>query len=358
MQFRQYHLSAVLKSLDLEDRPLDSLLSSYFRSHKALGSKDRQFIAETAYHFVRWKNLFQFLGINPTDQLPEKIDPTLPAFLRLGMPQDLFSLLASEYGEAKAEELSLISNGRAPLTVRINPLKTSRETLLNLWAPHYEVAPCAFSSLGINFKKRINFFTLPEFKAGLFEIQDEASQLAAELVRVKPKQHVLDYCAGAGGKSLAFAHLLQNSGQIYLHDIRPRALEKARLRFKRASVQNIQFSLPRKQVDWVVVDAPCTGTGTLRRNPDLKWRFSLNGLSSLVELQRSIFHDALSHLSPEGHIVYMTCSLLNQENEAQTAFFQERYSLEVVEVFKTAPLLEGMDGFYAVCFKKASCDTL
>jgi 16S rRNA (cytosine967-C5)-methyltransferase len=218
------------------------------------------------------------------------------------------------------------------------------------------VSPTPFSPLGIHFHERINFFILPEFKEGLFEIQDEASQMAAGLVKAKPKQHVLDFCAGAAGKTLAFAHLLKNTGQIYLHDIRQRALHRGRERLNRAGVQNVQFALPSKkgEMDWIVVDVPCTGTGTLRRNPDLKWKFDPSKLDHLLEEQRAIFREAVAYLHVDGHIIYMTCSLLPQENEEQAAYFQKEFSLEIVETFKTPPLLNGMDGFYAVVFKNTN----
>ena len=354
MKFRQYHLSVVLKSLELQQIPLDAFLSHYFRSNKALGSKDRQFIGDTVYHYIRWKNLFDHLNLEPCD-----LDPTthlenisLPLHVRHGMPESLFQLLAQTYGEETTKEIALTSNTRAPTTIRINPLKTTRDVLLQKWAD-YKISPCPVSQLGIQFHERINFFTLPEFKEGLFEIQDEASQLAAELVLAKPRQHVLDYCAGAGGKTLAFAHRLENRGQIYLHDIRHHALEKACIRLRRAGIQNAQFNLPKakKSIDWVIVDVPCSGSGTLRRNPDLIWKFTGIDLIALQQEQRKIFSEALSYLHPSGHITYMTCSLLTQENEEQIAYFEKEFGLTQTQQFKSLPTPKGMDGFYAVTLK-------
>ncbi len=207
MKFRQYHLSAVLESLESQKIPLDALLSRYFRFHKALGSKDRLFISDTLYHYVRWKNLYQHLKVEPSplDPLAYLQDESIPLHVRYGLPQDLYDMLVTAYGEEKTHEVSLISNIRAPLTIRANPLKISRDELLAKWAGTFKVAPCPQSPHGIHFLEKINFFTQPEYLEGLFEIQDEASQMAAELVKAKPKQHVLDYCAGAGGKTLAFA---------------------------------------------------------------------------------------------------------------------------------------------------------
>ncbi|HUD01996.1 MAG TPA: RsmB/NOP family class I SAM-dependent RNA methyltransferase, partial [Rhabdochlamydiaceae bacterium] len=343
MEFRQYHLSAVLESLESQKIPLDALLSRYFRFHKALGSKDRLFISETLYHYVRWKNLYQHLKLppSPLDPLAHLHDTTIPVHVRYGMPLELYALLIQAYGEEKTHEIGLISNVRAPLTIRANPLKISREQLLNKWANSFKVSPCPHAPHGIHFHEKINFFTLPEYTDGLFEIQDEASQLAAELVKAKPKQHVLDFCAGSGGKTLAFAHRLENTGQIYLHDIRPYPLQEARKRLNRAGIQNVQFSLTSAQknkMDWVVADVPCTGTGTFRRNPDLKWKFEPARLENLILEQREIFQEALTYLHPHGTIVYMTCSILPQENGSQAAYFQETFGLEIVETFQTLPL--------------------
>lgn len=357
MKFRQYHLSTVLESLESQKIPLDAFLSRYFREHKALGSKDRLFISETIYHYIRWKSLFQHLKIEPSalDPSLHLKDPTIPAHVRYGMPLPLYNLLAETYGEDQTQAFGLISNHRAPLTIRVNPLKTSRDQLLTQWKNSFKVSPCPQSPLGIYFHEKMNFHTLPEFKDGLFEIQDEASQLAAALVKAKPKQHVLDYCAGAGGKTLAFAHSLDNTGQIYLHDIRPRALQEARKRLNRAGVQNVQFTLSPAQkgkMDWVVVDVPCTGTGTFRRNPDLKWKFEIADLDNLLQEQREIFREAFAYLHPQGTIVYMTCSILPQENEKQAAYFQETFGLEVVEKFQTLPVQNGMDGFFAIAMRR------
>ncbi len=360
MKFRQYHLSTVLESLESQKIPLDALLSRYFRLHKALGSKDRLFISETLYHYIRWKSLYQHLKISPSplaplDPLTLLNDPSIPGHIRYAMPQPLYDLLVQTYGEEKTQAICLVNNNRAPLTIRINPFKTSRDALLAKWSKTYKVSPCPLSPHGIYFHEKVNFFILPEFTEGLFEIQDEASQLAAELVKAKPKHHVLDYCAGAGGKTLAFAHRLENTGQIYLYDIRPHPLQEARKRLNRAGVQNVQFSLSPSQkgkMDWVAVDVPCTGTGTFRRNPDLKWKFEISDLENLICEQREIFHEAVSYLQPHGTIVYMTCSILPQENEEQIAYFKQNYGFEVAETFQTLPIHNGMDGFFAVSMRR------
>ena len=239
------------------------------------------------------------------------------------------------------------------MTIRANTLKISRDNLLQKLALQFEVALTEHSEWGINFASKINFSALPEFQEGLFEVQDEASQLGSALVHPLSKQQILDYCAGAGGKSLAIAPLMHKSGQLYLHDIRPQALLEAKKRFRRAGPQNVQFSLPPKKgcMDWVIVDVPCSGTGTYRRNPDLKWKFETLDFPSLIEEQRQIFDEAIKYMNSHGTIVYMTCSILPDENEKQIDYFQKKYSLQIVEKFQTLPLLQGMDGFFAVSLK-------
>lgn len=371
--FREHHLFALLESYDQQTLPLDLCIHQYFRGHSALGSKDRGFIAETVYALVRWKALldyliegsdwqkrYQFYKEQELSQFFTKQEIPLP--IRVSFPPYLFERLAATYGEEQAAELCLISNTPAPTTIRINSLKTTRESLFEKWKDLYEISPTLQSPNGIIFHKKINFFQLPEFKAGLFEVQDEGSQLLAELVQAQPGDLVLDYCAGSGGKTLALAPALQNKGQIFLHDIRTFALLEARKRLKRAGIQNSQLLNPdspnlsklKKKMNWVLVDAPCTGTGTLRRNPDMKWKFDQDTLTRLMGQQRVIFEKALSFMHPKGRIVYATCSLLKEENQAQLEHFLNTYALCLDrDPFQTLPSHGGMDGFFAVVLKKA-----
>ena len=193
-------------------------------------------IAHAAYGISRWKSLLDFLigehpsweqryalfrGFQPANYLTIN---TIPLHIRVSFPQELFSLIQAGYGKEKALELCQACNVEAPTTVRINPLKITREQLIARWNSLYEAIPCLHAPYGIYFKKRIPLTALPEFKEGYFEIQDEASQLVSALVKCGPGQQVLDYCAGAGGKTLAFAPLMKNQGQIYLHDVRAQIL--------------------------------------------------------------------------------------------------------------------------------------
>jgi 16S rRNA (cytosine967-C5)-methyltransferase len=370
--FRDHHLLALLQVYDEKKLPLDLTISQYFKDHKALGSKDRALIAETLYTLLRWKGLIDFFIEDPNwekrlytlknlDIKKESQNPLIPKHIAISFPEFLYRLISKSYPEPKATELCLISNYPAPTTIRVNTLKISREELLKKWEHQFDISPTLYSKDGIVFHKKIAFFTLPEFKEGLFEVQDEASQLLSQLIQVKKGEKVLDYCAGSGGKTLAFAPKMEMSGQIYLHDIRKHILLEAKKRLKRAGIQNAQviqsdspyLSKLKKQMDWVLVDAPCSGTGTMRRNPDMKWQFNEEAFQRLLGQQRSIFEKALSFLKPNGKIVYATCSILNEENENQVDHFLKTYNLKLHEpLFKTLPSEGGMDGFFGAVFTR------
>ncbi|MGZ3632806.1 MAG: RsmB/NOP family class I SAM-dependent RNA methyltransferase [Parachlamydiaceae bacterium] len=374
LPFRYHHLHAILQSYATQTLPLDLHLHRYFRAHKALGCQDRGFIAETIYGLIRWQGLIDYLTDSNSDwkirlefflqQDLKKLsnDPAIPLPHRISFPEELFQLLVQSHGIEKAIELCRVSNVQAPTTIRVNTLLTTREKLYKEWENLFDISPCQYSPDGLIFHKKINFFGLEEFKAGLFEVQDEGSQLLAQLVKPLPGDQVLDYCSGSGGKTLAFAPQMQSKGQIFLHDVRAFALDEARKRLKRARIQNAQIvhseDLSRlkklkKKMDWVLVDAPCSGTGTLRRNPDMKWRFDQEMLIRLVGLQRQIFEKALSFLKPEGKIVYGTCSMLKEENQHQLEHFVKTYDLKVVgEPFESLPSEGGMDGFFGVVLEK------
>ncbi|MBS4167463.1 RsmB/NOP family class I SAM-dependent RNA methyltransferase [Parachlamydia sp. AcF125] len=372
--FRLRHLFALLDFYSEQTLPLDLAISHYFKLHKSLGSKDRAFIAESIYGMIRWKSLIDFFeGENSswekrwktyqTLHIPELINKDfIPEHIRFGFPLPLYNRILKSHGLEKGKEICLASNAPAPTTVRVNLLKTDREALLKKWEENYQVSTCSHSPAGIIFHKKINFFDLPEFKQGLFEVQDEGSQLIAALVQVEPGQQVLDYCSGSGGKTLAFAPKMQKTGQIFLHDIRKKILVEAKKRLRRAGVQNAQIVNPddeqklkklKKQMDWVLADVPCSGVGTLRRNPDMKWKFSEEMLDRLVGQQRIIFEKALSFVKPDGHIVYATCSLLNEENQEQIDHFIKTYDLEIVgNIFQSVPQQGEMDGFFAAVLRK------
>ncbi len=371
--FQKRHLFDILDKFEAQTVPLDAFLSGYFRAHKSVGANDRRIICEAIYGMIRWRGLLDHFLPKPSNwesrlSFFSAFDPQnyaakheLPSYVRASFPKDLFNLLAEAYGEERALDLCLVSNTAAPTTVRVNEIKISREALFERWQKLYPVSLCAHSPWGITFHKRLNFFSMEEFKAGLFEVQDEGSQLIARLVEIKPGDHFLDYCAGSGGKTLAIAPKSMGKGQLYLHDVRPRALLEAKKRLKRAGIQNAQLLSPtdrhknslKGHMDWVLLDVPCSGTGTLRRNPDMKWKFDPSDVERLVQEQRAIFAEGLKFITPKGRLVYTTCSILPQENEQQIAFFEQNFPVELERpFFYSHPQKGGMDGFFGAVFKK------
>lgn len=371
--FREHHLIEFLEKYEKQSLPLDLFLNHYFRAHKALGSKDRAYLAETIFGIIRWQGFLDYLCGKPVTwekriakfkdfESFEKIkNKDIPLHVKVSFPKYLFDLIVKSHGENKAVEICLASNLPAPTTIRVNPLKTTRDEFLQkLEEKGYPVIPCKYSELGITFQKRVQFTTLEEYKEGFFEVQDEGSQLIADLVQAKPGQQVIDYCSGSGGKTLAFAPFMQNKGQIFLHDIRPAILQDSRKRLRRAGIQNaqvVQNEDPKlrslqNRMNWVLVDVPCSGTGTLRRNPDIKWKLDAETLNELIDVQRTIFEKALSFLNPKGHIVYATCSILDEENKEQVAHFLKTYDLELVKTFVSLPTEGGMDGFFGAVMRK------
>lgn len=370
--FRHFHLLRLLETYEGSSLPMDRLIHDYFKSNKALGPKDRAFIAETAYNIVRYRSLLEHLCHKPTtwDKILEIYlsgnwtqqiqNPHIPKHIRLSFPADLYNIMHQSWDE-KTDEICRICNESAPTTLRVNTLKINRNELLKRFNDPQTYIPSPTSANAIYLTKRLPLFSTPEFKEGLFEVQDEASQLVASLVQPKPGDHVLDFCSGSGGKTLAFAPTMQGKGQIYLHDIRPAILQEARRRLNRAGIQNVQLLLPdspmlqklQGKCDWVLVDAPCSGTGTLRRNPDMKWRFTSETLPRLVQEQRQIFAEALKYLKPNGRIVYATCSILKPENEEQIQYFMQQHNLKLhSEPLLTVPTPGGMDGFFGAILCK------
>lgn len=374
--FRNRHLELLLDGFAKVTIPLDVYVSSYFRHHKSIGSKDRLFLSEAIYGIIRWQGLIDYFVDQPISW-QKRIDwylsneeiifgqalsnACLPPHVRVSFPQALFELFVDSLGISHALEFCFVSNFAAPVTIRVNPLKTTRENLLEQWKDVYEVSPTKYSPFGINFRCRHNFFAFEEFRRGLFEVQDEGSQIIASLVDPNPGDFVLDFCAGSGGKALAFAHKLQSKGKIYLHDVRAKVLQEAEKRFVRAGIQNgeIVFSDSAKKkflkgkMDWVLIDVPCSGSGTFRRNPDRKWTFGIAELRKLIDLQRKIFQEALEFVKPGGRIVYATCSVLKLENEEQQAYFLENFPVQIERTgFQSLPVKGGMDGFFGVIFQR------
>jgi 16S rRNA (cytosine967-C5)-methyltransferase len=364
------HLARFLAAFDPSRGPLDLAWRAYAKRNPALGSKDRQWIGERIYLHEKLRSLFE--ALEPEDwvarawllaswpELPPERIARLREAERFGVSEDLWRLLVDAYGQEGAEHICQVQLEEAPLFIRINPLKTTRDEFLK-WVLEQEprAHACENAPWGISLPARTQVSKWAAYQQGLFEIQDEGSQMVAELVDVQPGQEALDYCAGAGGKSLVIAAKLRGTGQLFLHDIRERALAEAKLRLRRAGNQNAQIVLPeskalrgiRQRCDWVFVDAPCSGTGTFRRNPDMKWRIHADELRRLEQLQRQIVLEAMQYVKPNGHLVYATCSILPQENEQQRDWIVQQ-GWSCLREWHSLPESGKMDGLYGAVFKK------
>ncbi len=357
--FRTYHLKTFFEEWDGQN-PLDLSLYHFFKERRALGSKDRKAITTAVYDIIKWKRLIDFPDENIS--MDERIERYLDGHFRkqhevtgavkVSLPDFLWDSLVKTYGEEKALQIGEVLNTRAPLTLRVNTLKTTRDVLLRNLRPQFAVAATKQSPWGIHVLEGAKVRQLPEYERGLFEIQDEGSQLLAEKIEIKPGELFLDYCAGSGGKSLAVAMQMEGKGQLFLHDIRQKSLAEAKERLARAGVQNYQFlnKKHKKGIDWVLVDAPCSGTGTLRRSPEMKWKLTEQSIKNFVQLQREVIAEAIEFTKPGGHFVYATCSLLPEENEEQVEHILATYPVKLVSQLKILPEEDGPDGFFLAHF--------
>jgi len=306
--------------------------------------------------------------------------PAMPDEVRLECPAWAVEPLRRRFGEAFATELAGMLTP-APLDLRVNPIKSTRQDMLGaLRALGLKAEATAMAPSGIRLDERLSLARLPMLKSGEVEIQDEGSQLVAVLVDAHPGDRVVDFCAGAGGKTLAIAAQMNNKGHVVACDVNEGRLKRSVERFRRAGLHNIQTRLLASETDkWikrhkggydrVLVDAPCSGTGTWRRNPDARWHRQDLGLDNLVSLQAKILASAARLVKPGGRLVYATCSLLSEENEEQVAAFLAAYpDFKVVPLREAAPMLtksaypdylsltpaqHDTDGFFAAVLQRA-----
>ena len=258
--------------------------------------------------------------------------PQMPRAVANDLPEWLEPYLERVFGKSLEREMMAL-NGPAPIDLRINLLKADRETARRaLAAEGVRAEPTPWSPVGLRLAERMPLSGLTAFKDGLFDVQDEGSQVAALLAGARPGMRVVDFCAGAGGKTLALAAGMANRGKLVACDVSARRLERAARRLRRAGVGNVERrTLASERDKWVkrhaggfervFVDVPCLGTGTWRRNPDAKWRSRPEDLAELVERQQQILRSAARLVRPGGRLVYATCSLLREEDEAQAEIF-------------------------------------
>ena len=295
------------------------------------------------------------------------LDPIERLSIEQSMPLWFVSELVEEYGKEDATSLLVASNKEATVSLRANTLVMSRDQVLKmLQKTGLDARPSAVASDGILLPKRINVLEFGEFRRGGFEIQDESSQLVAPFADIHSNRlRILDVCAGAGGKSLHFAALLGGKGEITATDIDPYKLTEMKKRVKRSTAQNIRIVMPDEQekylgadkdgtFDVVLLDVPCTGTGTLRRNPSIKWHLTDQMHEELLEKQRMIVERNLRFLKPGGVLLYSTCSLLRTEGEEQTQWIEQTYpDLNEEATMRTRPDIDGADGFFVSRLRKS-----
>jgi 16S rRNA (cytosine967-C5)-methyltransferase len=411
---RHIHIrqSADLLYAILTDRlPADVQMEKYFRAHREMGSRDRGEVAETVYGCLREKRLLEhlcqggdFLCLVAADRLRHGISARaigdlgaidlagltgrvralkpdgLPLAVRHSLPDWLADRLVAQLGEAETGLLAGALNRQAPVDLRVNTLKAAREEVrARLATEGYDSEPTPYSPYGLRRATREPLFQTAAFKDGLFEVQDEGSQLLALLLEPKRQEQIVDFCAGAGGKTLALGQLAANTGSVYAFDISAKRLERLKPRLRRSGLQNVRTAVIRHErddrvrrlagkIDRVLVDAPCSGTGTLRRNPDIKWR-ALD-LPALVAEQKKILEAAASLVKPGGRLVYASCSLLREENEEVVADFRQRHpEFTIVPVndvlarrhvpltvpgdfLQLYPHRHGTDGFFAAALER------
>jgi 16S rRNA (cytosine967-C5)-methyltransferase len=415
--------------------PMDTTVGDYMRSRRYIGARDRANIAERVYNIMRaharlgwWlektgardthrNRVIFWLALSELKRgafdiadlfaggryEPEALtseeralaarlkdeqldDPDMPVAARVECPPEYEARLRVCFGaEFEAEMRAMI--GGATLDLRVNTAKVGRdEVQAALQKDRVQTDPTPYALSGLRARHKAFLAKTKAFMKGWIDIQDEGSQLTAQICEARPGMQVMDYCAGAGGKTLALAEAMRNKGRIVAMDSDGRRLEKARPRFKRAGVSDIVEVRPlddersRKWLkrqkgtfDLVLADVPCSGTGTWRRNPDMRWRVFGPSLEELLAVQAEILDKVAKAVKPGGRLVYATCSLLPEENERQVEAFRQRYP-EFVPVVPTAegpalgmtaerpymrltPYRHNTDGFFAAVLRKPPAPT-
>lgn len=412
----------VLTNLLEFNSPADAKLSEFFRNNRELGTKERAFVAESVYGVLRRLRYLSAVAANeegdPDDArklilawlvkvegksirelepilneqqtewaqaIKAKSTENLPLAVQADVRDWLWAKLVAQYGEAEALTVCRSMFEQASLDLRVNTIKGNREDVLKKMLAENTsnediIATTPHSPIGIRMPNRMGISRHVLFTEGKIEVQDEGSQLLAYLVAPKRGQMVADFCAGAGGKSLAIGALMKNTGRLYAFDISEKRLHNLGQRLKRSGLSNLHAQVISGEndqklkrlngkFDRVLVDAPCSGLGTLRRNPDLKWRFEAADIAELNVKQTNILARAAKLTKAGGRLIYATCSLLQDENEAIAEAFlaanpdfillpanailaQQQINLDTGPYLKLLPHLHGTDGFFAAVFER------
>lgn len=401
MRLHRNLVLAVIHALDLiynEQEYADKVVQKTLKLDSRWGARDRKFIAETIYDMVRWKRLYNeiagtkehytrdniwknfavwailkgitlpdwkyFVG-TPTRRIKGKFDE-LQAIrkFRESIPDWMDEVAVAELGtkwDAEIKEL----NKQARVILRVNTLKISKQELQKKLREEdidTEMVPRSPDALVLTERK--NVFLTQAFKKGYFEVQDASSQLVAPFLDVQPGQKVVDTCAGAGGKTLHLASLMENKGQIIAMDIHAHKLAELKKRAKRDGAHNIEtrpiegtktIKKLKGKADRVLIDAPCSGLGVLKRNPDSKWKLNPEFLERVKKTQAEILDQYASMVKNGGKLVYATCSILPSENELQVkAFLKNHPEFSFVKDLKVSPAKTGFDGFYMALMERES----
>lgn len=406
MKLHRNLVFATISALDQifnEGKQADKVLKNTLKLDKRWGARDRSFIAETTYDIVRWKRLYAEIaevrepfdrpklfrlfavwatlnGIKipdwkqfedtPTRRIKGKFDQLSQIRkYRESIPDWLDELGEKELGKKWDSEIAAL-NQLADVVLRVNTLKTTVENLQNELADldiHTDRLPGYPDALVL--KERANVFTTEAFKNGLFEVQDASSQKVAKLLDPKPGMKVIDACAGAGGKSLHIATLMENKGQVIAMDIYSNKLVELKRRARRNDIFNIETRLIDStkvvkklngKADKVLIDAPCSGLGVLKRNPDAKWKLQPEFLDAIRQTQKELLDSYSRMVKPGGDLVYATCSILPSENEKQVKEFLKREAgkeFTLLKEEKILPSKSGFDGFYISLLKRKTTDT-
>ena len=394
-------------------QPADAALSAYFRAQKT-GSRERAFIAETAYAVLRRRRwltrvagadanpgqlalaaLVRIQGLNQR-QLEEALEPDEMAWvtalkakpepeLTVAEQADLPDWLAERLlARMPAEDMLTLARGlnrTAPLDLRVNEMKAKREEVIaQLVSDGIAAEPCRYAPAGIRLKTKPALARHPLYLEGKVEVQDEGSQLLGYLLAPKRGEMVIDFCAGAGGKTLLLGALMRSTGRLYAFDVSDKRLAKLKPRVARSGLSNVhpacisgendqRVKRLAGKIDRVLVDAPCSGLGTLRRNPDLKWRQTPESIAELTRKQTDILASASRLVKPGGRLVYATCSILAEENEgivdaflaahpdfhrlsATEVLAKQGIALDCGEDMRLLPHVHGTDGFYAAVLER------
>lgn len=377
----------------------DKVIQQLLKRDKRWGARDRAFIAETTYDIVRWKRLYaeiaevkepfdrdnlwrlfavwatlkgiklpdwKYFDETPTRKIKGRFDELSKIRkYKESIPDWMDDLGSKELGDTIWTKEIAALNEQADVILRVNTLKTSKEALqaelfdLDIQTEFIKGYPNA-----LKLKERLNVFTTDTFKNGLFEVQDASSQLVAEFLNVKPGMRVVDACAGAGGKALHIASLMENKGQIIALDIYANKLTELKRRAKRNGAHNIEtrpidsskvIKKLHNSADRVLIDAPCSGLGVLRRNPDAKWKLESAFIDKIKSTQQDILQQYSKMVKAGGQLVYATCSILPSENQKQVEQFLKSEAGQNFKLIKDQNIFahtSGYDGFYMALLER------